>query len=77
MVMHLGNTNQCYTYYMDDQQLQAVSEHKDLGIMIDRNFSQTMAATNKSNHVLGLIKKSLNSRILPILYKALVRPHLE
>jgi len=84
VVMHLGNTiSAIHSYYMDDQQLQAVSEHKDLGIIIDSSLkfhSQTMAATNKSNRVLGLIKKSfnsLNSRTLPILYKALVRPHLE
>ena len=83
VVMHLGNTNQCYTYYMDEQPLQVVSEHKDLGIIIDSNLkfhSQTTAAANKANRVLGLIKKSfnyLNSRTLPILYKALVRPHLE
>jgi len=83
VVMHLGNTNQCYTYHMDDQPLEAVSEHKDLGIIIDSNLkfhSQTTAATNKANRVLGLIKKSfnsLNSRTLPLLYKSLVRPHLE
>jgi len=81
--MHLGNTNQCYTYYMDEQPLQVVSEHKNLGIIIDSNLkfhSQTTAVTNKAYYVLGLIKKSFNSlnpRTLPILYKALVRPHLE
>jgi len=51
MVMHLGNTNQCYTYYMDEQPLQVVSEHKDLGIIIDSNLkfhSQSTAATNKA-----------------------------
>ena len=34
VIMHLGNTNQCsYTYFMDGQPLQVVSEHKDLGII--------------------------------------------
>ena len=34
VIMHLGNTNQCsYTYLMDGQPLQVVSEHKDLGII--------------------------------------------
>jgi len=71
VVMHLGNTNQCYTYYMDEQPLQVVSEHKDLGIIIDSNLkfhSQSTADTSKANCVLCLIKKSfnsLNSRTLP------------
>ena len=41
---------------------------------------QTAAAVKKANLVLGLIKKSfinLNQELLPILYKSLVRPHLE
>jgi len=66
---------------MDEQPSQVVSEHKDLGIIIDSNLkfhSQSAAATNKANRVLGLIKKSLNSlnsRTLPILFKALVIGH--
>jgi len=83
VVMHLGNTNQCYSYYMDDQQLQVVSEHKDWGIIIDSSLkfhNHTTSVINKANRVLGLIKKTFNlqnSRTFPILYKALVRPHLE
>ena len=82
-VMHLGNTKQKYTYYMDEQPLQVVSEHKDLSIIIDSNLkfhSQATAVTNEVNRILGLIKKSFNSlniRSLPILYKSLARPHLE
>jgi len=38
--MHLGNTNQCYTYYMDEQLY--VPEHKDLGIIIDSNLKFTV-----------------------------------
>ena len=81
--MHLGNTNPCHTYYMDGQPLQVVPEHKDLGIIVDSSLkflSQATSAINIANHVLGLIKKSfntLNRKTLPILYKALVRPHLE
>jgi len=79
--MHLGNTNQKYMYYKDEQPLQVVSEHKDLGVIIDSNLkfhSLTAAVTNKANRILGLIKKSFNSqniRSLPILYKSLVRRH--
>ena len=82
-VTHLGNSNPCHTYYMDGQPLQVVSEHKDLGIIVDSSLkfhSQATSAINKANRLLGLIKKSfntLNRKTLPILYKALVRPHLE
>jgi len=57
-----------------------VSEHKNLGIIVDSNLKfhcQTTAATNKANHVLEKSFNLLNSRTLPILYQALVRPHLE
>ena len=80
-VMHLGNSNPCHTYYMNGQPLQVVSEHQDLGIIVDSSLkfhSQATSAINKANRVLGLIKKSfntLNRKTLPILYKALVRPH--
>ena len=63
-IMHLGSTNPHHTYFMDGQPLQVVSEHKDLGIIIDSSlkfYSQTTSATNKANHVLGLIKKSFNT----------------
>ena len=68
---------------MDGQPIQVVSEHKDLGIIVDSSLkfhSQATSATNKANRVLRLIKKSFNTinrKTLPILYKALVRPHLE
>ena len=38
------------------------------------------AAVKKANSVLGVIKKSfatLDTKILPLLYKSMVRPHLE
>ena len=84
VVMHLGNTNQKYTYYMEEQPLQVVSQykhtHKDLGVIIDSNLkfhSQATAVTNKANRILGPIKKSFNLLNISILYKSLVRPHLE
>ena len=33
-VMHLGNKNHGYSYYMDTKQLDTVEEEKDLGIVI-------------------------------------------
>ena len=63
-IMHLGNTNPFHTYYMDGQPLQVVSEHKDLGIILDSSLkfhSQATSAINKANYILGLIKKSFNT----------------
>jgi len=43
-VIHLSNTNQCY---MNDQPL---LEHKDLGMLIDKNLVKLLAtAVNKAN----------------------------
>ena len=42
--------------------------------------SHTSIVANKANQLLGLIMKSftnLNEHTLPLLYKSLVRPHLE
>ena len=63
---------------MDD-----VEEEKDLGVVIDKDLKfhqQTASAVKKANMALGLIKKSfafLDDQMLPLLYKSLVRPHLE
>ena len=41
-------------YFIDGQPLQVMSEHKDLGIIIDSNLkfhSQTTAVANKANRI--------------------------
>ena len=82
--MYLGRNSPCYTYYINNNDpLQCVEEHKDLGVIMDSNLKfhiHTSAVASKANQVLGLIRKSftnLNGYILPLLYKSLVRPHLE
>ena len=68
---------------MKGKLLEDVYEEKDLGVMIDTDLKfhkQTAAAVKKANSSLGLIKKSfalLDQTTLPLLYKSLVRPHLE
>ena len=82
-IMHLGRNNACYTYYIGNDLLQSIKEHKDLGVIMGLNLKfhvHTSAVANKANPVLGLIRKSftkLNGHSLPLLYKSLVRPHLE
>ena len=68
---------------MNGNKLDHVDEEKDLGVLIDDQLKfhrQTASAIKKAKRVLGLVKKTfavLDMQILPLLYKTLVRPHLE
>ena len=81
--LHIGKRNEHHIYEMDGIKLEQVKDEKDLGVLIDDNLKfhkQTAAAIKKANSILGLIKKSFakfNRINLPIIYKSLVRPHLE
>ena len=54
-----------------------------MGVLIDdelKYHKQTVAAIKAANRILGLVKKSLfffDERNLALIYKSLVRPHLE
>ena len=82
-VLHIGRSNPCRRYKIDGNPLKSVNEEKDLGIIVDTDLSfhkQTAAAIKKANASLGMIKKSfslLDQSTVPLLYKSLVRPHLE
>ena len=82
-LMHLGNSNQSFRYHMAEEELVTVKTEKDLGIFIDNTLKfheQTAAAVGRANKILGLIKRSfvaLDSHTLPVLFKTMVRPHLE
>ena len=81
--LHIGTKNEHHIYNMSKKCLEQVKQEKDLGIIIDDELKfhkQTAAAIKKANGVLGAIKKSfalLDETTLPMLYKTLVRPHLE
>ena len=68
---------------MFGQDLVSHSVEKDLGVCMDEQLKfrrQAAAAANKANQILGQIKRTfvhLDIYTLPLLYKALVRPHLE
>ena len=68
---------------MGGVQFQVVKEHKDLGILMDKDLkfhSHSCNVTNKARQMLGIIKKTftyLGSHTLLLLYKSLVLPHLE
>ena len=81
--LHLGRANQRNNYTMNDHTLESVTEEKDLGVIIDSSLKfhkHTAIARKKANSILGIIKKTfinLDSTTLPLLYKSMVRPHLE
>ena len=82
-VLHMGPSNPRQEYMIQGTTLQVVAEEKDLGIFVDEQLKfkkQAAATVSKANRILGLVRHSfalLDSVSLPILYKALVRPHLE
>ena len=82
-VLHLGSRNQKTQYQMLDQTIASAEVVKDLGVHIDSKLSfhqHTEAKVNKANRALGILRRSfdyLDNRTFSLLYKALVRPHLE
>ena len=82
-VLHLGPSNPNHNYIMNGITLESLEKEKDLGIIIDSKLkfhTHTAAVISKANQILAVIKKtflSLDSTTLPMLYKSLVRPHLE
>jgi hypothetical protein len=78
-VMHIGAQNLEAEYFMEGNKLEKVSEEKDLGVMISRNFKvskQCIKAAKKGNQILGLTKRTITCRkkaVVIRLYKSLVR----
>ncbi|PIK39075.1 hypothetical protein BSL78_24082 [Apostichopus japonicus] len=81
--MHIGSSNQKFTYNLNGVELQEVSVERDLGIYIDSSLQPSkhcLEAAKRGNRVLGMIKRNfsfLKEDIVVRLYKQLVRPHLE
>ena len=82
-VLHIGNQNPQYEYRMCDTCLEALIEEKDLGVIVDEKLkydTHTATHANKANKVLALIRRTfdnLDEEMLVLLYKSLVRPHLD
>jgi hypothetical protein len=86
--MHLGSNNQRRNYEMKGRDntthtLEKTEVEKDLGVHIDDKLKFTthcQEKVNKANRILGYIRhtfKHLDKESFLLLYKALVRPHLE
>ena len=81
--LHLGLNNPREEYVIEDTTLQQISVERDLGVLVDEHLKfreQAAAAASKANRILGLIRHSfvnLDRTTIPMLYKMLVRTHLE
>ena len=81
--LNIGKNNPYVKYKMGGNELKQARFEKDLGVIIDRDLKfreQAATAIKKANSTLGIIKKAfacLDEVSLPLLYKSLVRPHLE
>ena len=82
-VIHFGTKNQQFDYHLEGYNLSHIEEEKDLGVIISRDLKwhkQVTTSAKKANKMLGLIKNTftyMNKEMFNVLYKTLVRPHLE
>ena len=82
-VMHVGSGNSAFSFHMRGQLLESTSVEKDLGVHVDTLLKfreQAAAAIAKATRVLAVVRRSfalLDEVTLPLLFKSLVRPHLE
>ena len=63
--------------------LQSVQIEKDIGVLVDTKLTfeeHVRTKVNKANQIMGVIRRSfkyMDERIFSLLYKSMVRPHLE
>ena len=86
-IMHYGNQEVTHTYTMQEDGVQRnvteTQEEKDLGVLFDPSlkFSKHVGLiASRANRILGVIKRFfdyMDQEMFCILYKTLIRPHLE
>ena len=82
-VLHVGSRNPKSSYVLDGLQLKETDTERDLGILVDTELKfrkQAASAVAKASQILALIRRSflaIDCETLPLLFKTLVRPHLE
>ena len=85
--MELGKSIEVTDYIMRSSSgpvtLDKVVSERDLGVILDASLKfrdDISARVNKANKMMGIIRRSfchLNVQMFKLLYKALVRPHIE
>jgi len=63
--MHVGKRNQSFDYVMEGQTLEKSSSEKDLGVYLScdlKSASHCIEASMKGNKMLGLVKRTVESR---------------
>ena len=85
--LHIGSKNPQRDYYFPSKDgniyIPKCTDEKDLGVTFDEDLKFDLHIENivkKANNILGLIKRNfsfIDINIFLLLYKALVRPHLE
>ena len=83
VVMHLGHKNPLYSYQINGHTLESTPIQRDLGVQIHESlkpFHHITKQVNRANSILGQLKKTMSFKskdVLVMLFKTIVRPHLE
>ena len=81
--IHIGHGNMDEEYKMGDAVQGRTTHEKDLGVTFSADVKvseQCGIAASKGNQILGLIRRTImykEKQLIVLLYKAIVRPHLE
>ena len=81
--LHFGRSNRHHVYSLRGKPLEETAAERDLGVYMDSDLKfrkQAAAAVSKASQVMAVIRRSfqlLDRATLPVLFKTLVRPHLE
>ena len=81
--MHLGPYKRPYDYELHGEILSTEKKEKDIGVIIDEDLTfepHILEKIKKANQMCGMIRRNfefLDAEIFPLLYKTVVRPHLE
>src|SRR5277367_5995212 len=82
-VVYFGKNNSKCQYMLGGKILEEGKEERDLGVLVSSDLkvtSQCSKVVKTANKVLGMISRTFTLRskeIIMLLYKSLVRPHLE
>ncbi|KAK3089449.1 hypothetical protein FSP39_003702 [Pinctada imbricata] len=80
--LHLGGQTNI-RYKMGDKEITSTNHEKDLGVIVDNELKFQLhisTQVKKANQIVGLIKRSfsyIDEEMFLVLFKSLVRPHLE